>query len=164
MDARSLELQVFSLLEPVVKDEGFLLYDVRWTEELGRKILRVMIERESGGGVTLGDCALVSHSVEDLLEVKDVVKSRYDLEVSSPGMDRPLRFPKHFHAVVGKMVRVKTVAPIAGRQNYKGLLQKVKEDGFVMEIDGKDYTIPFSMVNRAHVEPDQFFNRQGRAS
>ncbi|MDO8518863.1 MAG: ribosome maturation factor RimP [Deltaproteobacteria bacterium] len=143
--------EVKALIEPVIKEEGAALYDVVWTKEQGRNVLRVMLDPEKGAA-GLGDCARVSRAIEDLLIVHDVVPGSYDLEVSSPGLNRPLLTPAHFERVLGKMIRVKTEFPIDGRQNYKGVLKKIEGEQFLVDVDKKEHRIPFDQVDKANLE------------
>lgn len=142
--------QVKTLIESVVQEEGCGLYDVVWGTE-GRNILRVMLDPETGKA-GLGDCARVSRAIEDLLVVHDVVPGSYDLEVSSPGINRPLIEKRHFETAVGKVIRVKTDFPIDGRQNYKGVLKKIEGESFLVEVDNKEYRIRFDQVGKANLE------------
>lgn len=151
MSELSIEKRVFDLLSPVVVEEGVFLYDVEWTHDMGRKILRVYIDKE-GEPINLDDCTRVSHAVEDLLEVKGQIESAYDLEVSSPGLNRPLRNKGHFEKVLGKVVKIKTQKPIEGRQNYKGVALEVNDETVLVKIDGKDYSVPLKEIKKAHLE------------
>lgn len=142
---------VAKIIEPIVLEEGFKLYDIAWTLDRGRKILRVMVEGE-GREVTIDDCARLSHSIEDVIEVKGLIPERYDLEVSSPGLRRPLKKEEHFRRVLGKVIRVKTKTPIGGRKNYKGELKKIEGGQFVVEVDQSEFVIPFDLVDKANLE------------
>ena len=143
--------KVRSRIEPIVREEGLELLDVVWTLDHGRQILRVLLDKE-GGGVTVDDCTRVSHAIEDVIEVEELIPRKYDLEVSSPGLNRPLLKPAHFEKVVGKIIRVKTDVPLEGRQNYCGILNRISGDIFFVEIDKKEYAIPFERVDKANLE------------
>jgi len=147
-----LEQSVANVVSPIVGEEGLVVYDIYWTKDLGRRILRVLLEKKEGN-VSLDDCSRVSHSIEDIIEVKGLINSPYDLEVSSPGLDRPLRSKEHFRKVVGQTIKLKTKIPLEGRQNYKGLLKKMDENILTMEIDQKDYELLFESVAKAHLCP-----------
>ncbi len=149
MDRTSIEKKVERLIDPVVREEGLELLEVLLTGESGRTILRVLLDKEEGS-VTLDDCTRVSHAIEDLIEVDGGIPTAYELEVSSPGIDRPLKKKRHFERVRGKTIRIKTIQPIEGRQNYKGVLTEVREDGLVMEIDRKEYVLRFDQILKAH--------------
>jgi ribosome maturation factor RimP len=144
--------KVRSLVEPVVGQLGYELIDVRFLTDRGRRLLRILVDRE--GGVSVGDCERVSREIETLLEVEEAVRERYDLEVSSPGFDRPLVKESDFARFAGKNAALKTKEPVVaygGRRNYKGLLKGVEEGVVVMMIDGKEFRIPLGLVERAHL-------------
>lgn len=141
--------KVRSLVSSVVAPLGYELIEVRFLTEMGRGVLRVMIDKESG--VTVGDCQRVSRETETLLEVEGVVRDRYLLEVSSPGLDRPLVKEADFVRYAGKTASIKTREPIEGRRNYKGLLKGMEDGKIVMEIDKQEYKVPFELVERARL-------------
>ena len=138
-----------SLIDPIVKEMGCELLEVRSLTEYGRNILRVLVDKD--GGVAVGDCEKISREIDTLLEVEGVAGSGYLLEVSSPGLDRPLVKESDFVRFAGKMVSLKTREAIEGRRNYKGLLKGVEASQIVMVIDGKEYRVPVELVERAHL-------------
>lgn len=154
MNKASISKKVCELIDPIALEEGLEVVDVDLTKDLGRTILRVLVDKREGP-ISLGDCARFSHLIEDLLEVEGVVPVIYDLEVSSPGVNRLLKKPEHFQKVLGKMVRIKTGRPLDGRANYKGILKAVNDLTLVVEVDRKDYELPFSEIEKANLE---FFN------
>jgi ribosome maturation factor RimP len=137
------------LVEPVLGPLGFELLDARFLTEHGRRILRLFVDKE--GGVSLGDCERISRELETMLEVEGVLGERSVLEVSSPGLDRPLTKPEHFQKYAGKMAAVTTAQPIDGRRNYKGLIRSVEDGQVVMEIDQQEYRVPLGLIERAHL-------------
>ncbi len=137
------------LVEPVLQELGLDLVELRQLTEYGRPTLRVAIDKE--GGVTVGDCQRVSREIDTLLEVEAGIRERFFLEVSSPGLDRPLNKEADFVRFVGRSASVKTREPIEGRRNYKGLLKGVADGTIVMVIDGREYKIPVGLVERAHL-------------
>lgn len=143
--------EVVKIIEPIISEEELKLYDIAWTFDQGRKILRIMVEGEEKQ-VTIDDCARLSHSIEDVIEVKGLIPERYDLEVSSPGLRRPLKKEEHFKRVLGKIIRVKTKTPIDGRRNYKGVLKRIEGSQFVVEVDQNEFVIPFDFVDKANLE------------
>jgi ribosome maturation factor RimP len=141
---------------PLATQEGLELVDVEFGGPGGRQTLRLFIDREQGG-VTLDDCTSISHAVSAALDVEDPIAGAYDLEVSSPGLDRPLRTPEHFQKYAGERVRVKTYAPISETDNRKTFIGKLNgfEEGFVIvDVDGKVFRIPHAQVSKANVEPN----------
>ncbi len=117
---------VRQLVEPVLATEGFELFDV---EQIGT-VVRISVDRE--GGVDLDAIADVSRIVSDLLDRHDVVPGRYTLEVSSPGVERPLRTPAHFRRFVGSAVAVKTRPVAEGDRRTDGVLESADESGIVV--------------------------------
>lgn len=142
-----------SLITPVIAEEGLILWDVAWHAEDGRKILRVMVERAESA-VSLGDCSRVSHAIEDLLEVRGQIAVSYHLEVSSPGLDRPLRKPGHFAKVVGKKITLRTRDPLEGRRNFKGFLKEVGVTNLKIQVDQLEFSIPLDQIQRAQLVID----------
>lgn len=142
-------LKICDSLAPFVAKEGCELIDADLVFESCRKILRLYIDRP--GGVGLHDCERVSHAVEDVLEVEQVVPGSYRLEVSSPGLNRPLRKPEHFQAAVGRRVHVVTCEKIGGRRNFRGILKRVENNSVVLAADQDDFNIAFFQIFRAHL-------------
>jgi ribosome maturation factor RimP len=149
--------------EPLVQAEGLELVDVEYVREPGGWILRLFIDRPGRdplsreGGVGLEDCTRVSHAVETALDVEDVVDHAYSLEVSSPGVNRPLRKPVHFQRVLGKRIKVKTYGPLGvpGRKSFTGTLENVADDGVTVHVEGGPaFTIPFRDIAKAHLDFD----------
>lgn len=141
--------KVRSLVQPVLLELKLELVEARFVTEHGQPTLRLLIDRE--GGVTVGDCQKVSRDVETLLEVEGAVLGRYLLEVSSPGLDRPLVKASDYVTFAGKMVAIKTREPINGRRNYKGILQGLTEEDVLILIDGQEYRVPLHLIERAHL-------------
>lgn len=141
--------KVEGLVEPIAASLGYEVVQVQWATDQGGSILRVLIDRE--GGVQVGDCRTLSREIETLLEVEGVVAMRYRLEVSSPGLNRPLVKEADFLRFTGKEAVVKTREPIEGRRNYKGLLQGVELSHILMLIDGQQFRIPIGLVEKAHL-------------
>jgi ribosome maturation factor RimP len=147
--------KVRKVAEPLAAQEGLELVDVELGGPGGRQTLRLFIDKAEG--VSLDDCTSLSRAVSAALDVEDPIDGAYDLEVSSPGLDRPLRTPEHFQKYAGERVKVKTYAPISDTDNRKTFVGKLVgfEDGFVLvDVDGKVFRIPQAQVSKANVEPD----------
>jgi ribosome maturation factor RimP len=144
------------LIEPAVIGLGFELWGLEFHAGSGhRAILRIYIEAE--GGVTLDGCQKVSHQVSGILDVEDPINGEYVLEVSSPGMDRPLFKIAHFEKYVGYKVKIKLRMPFEGRRNLTGRLAGVENnDDIVVQIDDmeEEYVLPFESVDKAHIVPE----------
>jgi ribosome maturation factor RimP len=151
MDDKSSELleQILQLVEPVIVADGKELIEAEYRREGMGWVLRLFIDQE--GGITVDDCAEVSRVVGDLLDVADVIRVPYHLEVSSPGLDRPLRKPEHFLRVIGKVIDVRTTVPIEGRRRFKGNLKDINSERILMECDGTPCEVPLKLLERARL-------------
>lgn len=151
MDVASIVQRVEQLIDPILAECGVELCDLQLLRDQGRWVLRLFIDYPQGG-ITLVDCARVSRSIEGVLDVEAGIPMAYHLEVSSPGLDRVLRYPTHFARYIGRIVDLRTREPIDGRAHYQGQLQEVEEHQIVMEIDGRRYAIPFGNIARARLK------------
>ncbi len=151
------------VVDPLVRAEGLELLDVEYLREPHGWVLRITIDRpgrdpaSKEGGVGLEECSAVSHAVETALDVEDVVPHEYHLEVSSPGLNRPLRRPEHFQKVVGRRVKVKTYAPLGQppRKSFTGVLAGVGEQDVTVDVDGGGtFQVPFRDIAKAHLESE----------
>ena len=132
---------------PVLEASGFELVDVEYTSKHGKRILRLYVDKE--GGVTLEDCARASREVGDLIDVKNIIDHGYVLEVSSPGLNRPLKKEKDFLRALGKKIKVRMVAPVDGRRKFTGTL-KFFEGGILgLEIESGLVDLRWSDVEKA---------------
>jgi len=146
--------QVRRIAGPLAVQEGLELVDVEFGGPGGHQTLRLFIDKAEG--VTLDDCTSISRAVSAALDVEDPIVGAYDLEVSSPGLDRPLRTPEHFQKYAGARVKVKTYAPISETDNRKTFIGELRgfEDGLVMvDVDGTVFRIPHAQISKANVEP-----------
>ncbi|UCD36505.1 MAG: ribosome maturation factor RimP [Nitrospiraceae bacterium] len=142
---------VREIIEPVVNALGVELDDLVLSRMKGKALLRVFIEKE--GGVTIDDCERVSREVEAILDVEDPIPFSYVLEVSSPGLDRPLKRPGDFKRFRGSMARVVTQELIDNQSFFIGKIAEVKDDGVVLLMPGdKRVAIPYSCISRARLE------------
>jgi len=145
------------LLEPPIEALGFELVDVEFAREAHGGVLRIFIDcraENSGVGVTVDDCARVSHAVSQVLETQDPIKGHYTLEVSSPGFDRILRKRAHFERFLGERIFAELKLPIDGRRRYVGRLKLVEGDTIVMEVDGKAHSLPLDRIQKARLRPE----------
>ena len=145
--------KVRAIAAPLAAGEGLELVDVELGGAGGRTTLRLYIDRN--GGVSLDDCTSVSRAVSAALDVEDPIQGAYDLEVSSPGLDRPLRTPEHFENYAGEKIRVKAYGPIAeleSRKTFVGMLRGFEDGRALVEVDGKLFPIPLEQIAKAHVE------------
>lgn len=151
MKIEGLEGKLMALAQPVVDGLGMELVDVAFVTEHGRRVLRVTIDKP--GGVTVDDCGDVSRELGTILDVEDPIPQRYTLEVSSPGLDRPLLSEKDFIRFTGKKARIKTREAVEGRKNFKATIEAVEGGRVkVTDFDGKVFEIPLSNIDRARLE------------
>ena len=146
--------RVWELAAPLAGNEGMEIVDIELRHEGGRsgRVLRLFLDK--AGGPTLDDLSRVSRQLSDLLDAQDAVAGDYTLEVSSPGINRPLRRPEHFAHYVGKRVRIRTRDLIGGRRSFFGTLQEVAEGKITVAQDGARYDIPFSSIEKSNYEHD----------
>ena len=147
--------RVWELTAPLAFKEGLEIVDIELKPEGGRggRVLRVYLDKE--GGPSLEEISRVSRDLSDLLdEHEDVVEGNYTLEVSSPGVNRPLRRPEHFARFVGKKIRVHTRDKINGRHSFLGLLLEVSSETIALDQDGARWEIPFSLIEKSNYEHD----------
>lgn len=148
-----IEERARELVSPIAAAEGVELIDVEYLREQGGWILRLFIDK--GGGVGLEDCAAVSRAVDAALDVEDLVPQEYHLEVSSPGLNRPLTKPDHYRRVVGQKIRVKTFAPVGepGRKNFLGILSALRPDGVTVTVEGAGaFDLAYKDIAKANLE------------
>lgn len=143
--------QFETLAAPVVEEEGMELWAADLRQESGRWILRLMLDRE--GGASLDDLTKVHRQLSDLLDVHDIVPWRYTLEVSSPGVNRPLLRPDHYRRYLGQRVRIQTKNMQRGRRMFVGKLERMEENRVCL-IDGDigEVWIPLEEVRKASSE------------
>jgi ribosome maturation factor RimP len=139
------------LLEPGVAATGFDLVEVELAGSHHHPTLRVYID--SPAGVNVDDCARVSRQLSALLDVEDPLPGHYTLEVSSPGLDRPLVKPKDFMRYVGETIKIKMQQPMLGRRNFSGRLVDVTADHVVIEVDKERFDLTFEGMERARLVP-----------
>jgi len=141
-----------NLVRPVVEGLGYELWELEYSPRRGNALLRVYIDARHG--ISLDDCERVSHAVSEVLDTVDPLPERYELEVSSPGLDRPLRTREQFERYVGSAVYVELAAPQEGRRRFKGPLGAVGETAIEIVVDGKPYALPIAAIRKAHVAPE----------
>ncbi len=145
-----LEEKIQNLLEPTISSMGFEFWGCEYLAAGKHSTLRVYIDKPEG--ITVDDCGKVSHQVSAIMDVEDPISSAYMLEVSSPGVDRPLFKPEHFQMQKGRKIKVKSSIPVMGRKNFKGSLVAVNDDGIEIEVDNEIYEIAFVLIDKANLE------------
>ncbi len=137
---------------PILEREALELVDIEFKREVRGWVLRIYIDKE--GGVSLNDCTLVSQQLGDVLDVEDPIDTPYILEVSSPGLTRPLKGTKDYQRYIGRLVKIKTYKEIYGKKVFIGELSGLKEGIVNIKIDKKVYEIPYGLIASAHLEVD----------
>ena len=157
---------LWTLAEPYVRDAGFDLIEVQFGREPTGWVLRLFIDVPPGAGGAIGheDCERVSRDVSAALDVADRIPHAYQLEVSSPGLDRPLRRERDFARFAGHDARVRLVEGVDGRRNFSGTLRAAADGRVEIECDGRSYQLPIDDVAKANLVPDweSEFHRAGK--
>ncbi len=151
---------VYDLVAPKIEEMGFDVVRVMMTG--GQKpVLQIMIERKDRKNLVVDDCAAVSRVVSEILDEKDPIDSEYSLEVSSPGVDRPLTKLEHFERFAGYEAKIETDEPVDGRKRFKGKIVAVEGDEMIaLNMDEAEFKIPFRTVAKAKlVLTDELWNK-----
>lgn len=141
---------VSDLIRPTVTALGLELWGVEHVVQGRFSVLRVYIDK-GGDGVTIDDCEKVSRQISGIFDVEDPIAGEYTLEVSSPGMDRPLFELGQFERYVGSVVTVRLRSPLEGRRKFKGVIQKVEVDAVRLLVDDKEFVLPASTIDKANL-------------
>ena len=142
--------ELAKLLEPAVERLGYEMIDLE-VRTGGSGLVRLYIDKPEG--VDLEDCEKVSLAVSALLDVEDPVPGNYNLEVSSPGLDRKLTKVEHFQRFTGETVKVQMRFPIEGRRRFRGTLVSSDEENIVVEVDGESHSLPLKTIDTARLVP-----------
>lgn len=142
---------LLDLFEPEVVAIGYELLGIELTQNGNGSILRVYIDKD--GGVDIDDCVAVSHQLTGLLDVEDPIAGHYDLEVSSPGLDRPLFTIEQFNKFIGETVKIRLYEKHNGRKRFVGVLHAVNDDEVVINCEDEEYKVPFRLIERARLVP-----------
>ncbi len=147
MAKKDYEARAEALLTPIIDEYHFELVDVEWVKEGGGWFLRAYIDKE--GGITINDCEMVSRRFSDLLDQEDFIAENYVLEVSSPGLDRPLKKEKDFARSIGKDVEIKLFKAIDKQKEFVGVLASYDQDTVTIETeDGEKLTLQRAAIAR----------------
>ena len=143
---------LLKLLEAPVEALGYEMVELEFHPQGRGGLLRVFIDKD--GGVTVDDCEIVSRQVSAVLDVEDPIPGHYTLEVSSPGLDRPLRKEADFTRFAGERARLELLVPRDGRKRYTGILRGVEAGQVLIEVDGELHRLPFADVAKTRLVPD----------
>lgn len=144
--------QLTSMLEPSVRACGVELWGIEFFQQGRHSVLRLYID--SPEGVTVEQCATVSHQVSGVLDVEDPIAGEYTLEVSSPGWDRPLFTPDQYRRFIGSEVNVRLSSPLAGRRRFKGVIVQVDDqDNVILRVDDQEVQLPCAQIDKTNIVP-----------
>ena len=146
------DIRLKQVLEPVITALGCELWGIEMQLSGKKKLLRVYIDRPELG-VGIDDCERVSRQASAILDVEDIVRGEYVLEVSSPGMDRPLYELHHYDRYLGEVVSLRLRFPYEGRRNYKGRLKAVEGDEIVLVVTENEFLFPVESIEKANLVP-----------
>jgi ribosome maturation factor RimP len=141
--------EIRALIEAPCEALGYRIVQVQFYEPNNRRTLQIMAERVSDGGMEIKDCTQISHTVSAILDVQDSVEGAYHLEVSSPGIDRPLTRLADFETYASFDAKIETQLPIAGRRRFKGVVEGVDGEQVLLEVDGSVHKIDFNNISQA---------------
>ncbi len=144
--------RLYDLLETSIDNFGYELVHLELTGRDKSRVLRLYID--APGGIALDDCVFVSQQVSRLLDVEDPIDGNYSLEVSSPGIERPLAKREHFEQVIGERIEVAMLMKCAGRKRILGQLRDVLDRSVMVEVDGAVIAIEMNNIRRARLKPD----------
>ncbi|MEE9312327.1 MAG: ribosome maturation factor RimP [Planctomycetota bacterium] len=140
-----------SLIEPVVRALGCELWGIEYFQAGQRSVLRVYIDKAAG--IDIDDCQRVSRQLGSVFDVEDPIGNEYTLEVSSPGLDRPLYTIAQYEKLAGEQIDLQLRFPFEGRRKFKGLLKGVEAEDVVLVVDEQEYLFPFESIEKAKVVP-----------
>lgn len=150
MLGRDVVRRFWEAFAPELAEQGYDLIEVEYAQQSGVRILRVFIDAPAG--ITHNDCQKVSHLLSPLLDAEDWLDEHYMLEVSSPGIDRPLRRPEDFQRFVGEKVKLQAIGPVQGRKRFRGTLTGFADGMVQVECDGTAYDIHLENVKKANLD------------
>ena len=149
---RTAPVNIQNVIEPAVTSLGYELVGIEYLSQGRRSLLRIYIDHEAG--INLDDCQRVSHQVSGVLDVEDVVHGQYSLEVSSPGLDRPLFTMEQFKRFLGSEVKLRLTVAVNGRRKFTGILRSVDDANVLLQVDEEQVSLPFSDIEKANLVPN----------
>lgn len=147
----TIQERLTELLTPVVESLDCELWGIEYLPQGRGSLLRIYIDRADGIGVE--DCEKVSRQAGSVLDVEDPIRSEYTLEVSSPGMDRPLFKLAHYEESIGERVSLRLRVAFDGRRKFAGVLKGVENEEVILEIDNEEYILPYELIDKANIVP-----------
>ena len=148
---RTAPANVQNLIEPTVSALGYELVGIEYLSQGRRSLLRIYIDHSDG--INVHDCERVSHQVSGVLDVEDVIRGQYTLEVSSPGLDRPLFTKEQFERYIGSEVNIRLSIAQQGRKKFKGILRGIDDTNVFLNVDEEEISLPFNAIEKANLVP-----------
>ena len=144
--------QLETILRPVVEGLGYEFWGIEFRSQGHHSLLRLFID-DAENGIGIEDCEAVSRQVSGVMDVEDPIQTEYTLEVSSPGMDRPLFQLEHYQAFAGHHVQLRLRMAFEGRRKFNGVIKGVEGDEVVLVVDDHEYLLPFDSIEKANIVP-----------
>ncbi len=144
--------EIEDIITPIIKNHDMELVDLKWSQRSGNWILCIYIDKEKG--ITLNDCEVINHEISDLLDRTDLISHHFVLEVSSPGVERPLKKKNDFVRFIDYNIKVSTHEPLQGQKNFKGRLRGINSDENILlqlRESGNEIQIPFHKIAKANL-------------
>ena len=142
-------INVQELIEPAVIALGYELVGIEYVPQGAYSMLRIYIDADDG--INLDDCTKVSHQVSGLLDVEDIISGQYNLEVSSPGLDRPLFTLEHFRRFVGQDAKIRLSMPLEGQRRFKGRITSVSDEAVLLNVEENEVVLPIDLIEKANL-------------
>jgi len=147
--------KIKKIIEIPILKKNMELVDLEWRRERRGWVLRIFIDKP--GGVTIEDCAKISEIVGEILDREDIIHHSYVLEVSSPGIERPLVKKEDYERFKGEKAKITLKTPVSGRKNFTGIILGIKENLVQIEVEGKVWEIPLDNIKKANLQPEISF-------
>ena len=151
-----------SIIKPAVECMGYIYWGLQFNSYGRRSVLRIYIDHPDG--VTLDDCSAVSDQISGVLDVEDLIRQAYTLEVSSPGIERPLLSNEHYELYIGAMIKVKSYTLFNNRKNFTGRLEAANENSITLRVEQESIDIPHEAIKQGRLLCEEWDYSEGRKS
>lgn len=139
------------MIEPIVTSMSYEFVGLEFIAQGNNSVLRIFIDLPDG--INVDDCAAVSRQVSALLDVEDPISSEYNLEVSSPGLDRPLFKLEHYQRFVGSIAKIRVFVAVNGRKNFRGTIEGTENNEVILSVDGERWFLDVDNIDKARIVP-----------
>ena len=151
-----------SIINPVIERMGYIYWGLQFNGYGRRSVLRIYIDHPDG--ITLDDCSAVSNQISGVLDVEDSIRQAYTLEVSSPGIERPLLTKQHYELYIGAMIKVKSYTPFNNRKNFTGRLEEVSVNSITLKVGEELIDIPYGAIKQGRLLCEEWDYSERRKS